>query len=146
MQEGAQKGGDAAHSFLHWIYLIGACKNSLTEANCACCWIMDHSEEGLPGTGAGTTVPCWTHRFLCLFLPLGKKSATNPAPLPLSPLFLFISIRLHLSLHSSLFVGVRRFLTVSCWNKKMCVNENKKLFFFFKCQLWQWYSDLLNWV
>lgn len=55
-----------------------SCKNSLTKANCACCWIMDQGREGLPGTGAGTAAPRWTCGFLCLLLPSGKKSATSP--------------------------------------------------------------------
>lgn len=55
-----------------------SCKNSLTKANCACCWIMDQGREGLPGTGAGSAAPRWTCGFLCLLLPSGKKSATSP--------------------------------------------------------------------
>lgn len=114
-QEGV--GGRVAHSFVHWIYLIGACKNSLTEDNCACCWIMDHSRDGLPGTGAGTTVPCWTHGFLspcfCLQvknLPQIPHPPPHPpnnflpssSPLPLHPLAIFPPLK-------ALWAGVHKF-------------------------------------
>lgn len=79
------KRGCVAHSFVHWIYLIGACKNSSTEANCACCWIMDHNGKGLPGSGAGLGCSLLNLLGSCLRFRLQVKNLPQLRPPVLLP-------------------------------------------------------------